>query len=156
MFRIVRRHDPVGGRGVGPNVRPCEHPHFVLDEKFSTVTCEKCGERLQPFDILLQHAEYWERMLRDRDAAYEAHERLLVEQMRRLIALKSVSAEERSALEAAVRRAAGWSNDDSPRTRQREFQDLVSRIRNNSRLRRQGLVQAADGSWARPTPAVMR
>lgn len=125
-FRIVRQHQSYQ---IGANVRPCEHRHVVLDERFSTVTCEKCGERLQAFDILLRSAEWWEELLRTRDNAARAEERLAVAEMRRLAALRYVSDDERAELEAAIARSHGWSRDDNPKTRRAEFGKLISRVR---------------------------
>lgn len=74
-----RSHDP------HPDIEPCSHPTYSLDDQWNTVHCAKCKERLDPYVILRSHAHYWERLVRARDEVDEGRKILRVEQLRAMI-----------------------------------------------------------------------
>src|SRR5690606_10949010 len=77
LFTIVRRGDTPP-----PNVRACPHPRYLLDEEWSTVTCGRCGERLDPFAVLLNYAVWWQRFDNHRAVVEQAERRLHIAELR--------------------------------------------------------------------------
>jgi hypothetical protein len=51
------------GRIVGELVYEgdCQHPHHVIDATLRRVTCEDCGEILDPIEVILEYAKFWQR-----------------------------------------------------------------------------------------------
>jgi hypothetical protein len=92
---------------IGPNVRPCEHRRFTLDEKWSTVTCQDCGERIDPFAALLYFCERWEDFERKRQQFIEARKRLYIASLQRLRKRVKLTPEERAEVDALLKRQ--WS-----------------------------------------------
>lgn len=68
-YRIVGRKDDKPG----PNVRACPHPHLVLDDRWNTVTCDKCGERLDAYAVLRNDAERLSELRFERAMTERAH-----------------------------------------------------------------------------------
>lgn len=85
LFRIIREYERQPSE---PS--ECDHPAFTLDEKWATVTCSKCNERLDPFAVLRNYANWWERIENRRQMYVETHKKLIVDELRRL--RRSVSA----------------------------------------------------------------
>jgi len=107
LFKILRREcDPSE-----PNVRPCEHARYTLDEKFATVTCGKCGEHVDPFSVLLRFAEWQEKWKRDMRAAQGAEQRLHIEELRRLRGLRATTQAEAAEINAALDKWA-WNTSE--------------------------------------------
>jgi hypothetical protein len=42
---------------VKPRNRRCDHPRLLVNDQAHTVKCEKCGEEIDPFWVLLQYAD---------------------------------------------------------------------------------------------------
>jgi hypothetical protein len=61
LFRVIGRRDRVSKEG-DENVRPCDHHGFILDRKWSTVTCEKCRQTISAFDAIMRYVEWCERL----------------------------------------------------------------------------------------------
>lgn len=85
-------------------VRPCDHPRFILDAKWNTVTCGKCKERLDPFAALLRYAEIQERLDLHRELHNQAAVRNYVAIIRREMRRVTITPEERAEAEAIIRR----------------------------------------------------
>jgi hypothetical protein len=118
-FRIIKHDFDV--QRAGPGVRPCSHGPFVLDEKWSTVTCGKCGQHVPPFNVLLRWAE-WDEMAKRRRMGFEdAEKRLHREELRRLSKLRVATDEHR----AEIAKALGWSS----KLTGQELGQLAKRIR---------------------------
>lgn len=124
VFRIVNRES----HNAGPNIRPCDHSEFVLDEKWATVTCGKCGERVDAFSALLVFAKWEERWRHQEQMAKEAEKRIHVAELRRLSRLRSVTPDEREEIERLLSRH--WSLD--PTT----LRDAYRKISRNARERK--------------------
>lgn len=59
----------------------CQHHKHEVDLKLRRVTCQDCGEILDPIEVILQYVDYWERSrihlekLAELDRAYRERER---------------------------------------------------------------------------------
>lgn len=93
------------GRGTTPppNVRPCEHHAVTLDEEMMTATCQKCGERVEPFAVLLRYAREFERHRNNWRTTQNAHRQLLVAELREMRERRALTSEERAEVEEAMR-----------------------------------------------------
>jgi hypothetical protein len=100
MFRRLlywERADRQRARGT------CKHPTFVIDDEARTLECGECGERVDPFDVVLQ----WERVeshFRQR-REWEAERKLreLRADLRALRDRKLVTPEEKNRIEQTLR-----------------------------------------------------
>ncbi|MBA2670572.1 MAG: hypothetical protein H0U67_09390 [Gemmatimonadetes bacterium] len=101
-FEIIRRD---GWRDPGAEVRPCEHAKFILDERWSTVTCGKCKERVDPFSAIMYYAEKYQEIRRRHDWMVEAEKSLHTAELKRLSRLRDATEEERY----EIARLTGWS-----------------------------------------------
>lgn len=90
VFRRVHTSDSVRRVEV-PNVRPCEHNHFVLDEKWRTVTCGRCQQQVDSFGLLVDYAD-WEDAWRLRQrSAEQAERRMILECLRSMSRTRAYS-----------------------------------------------------------------
>lgn len=126
LFRIIRHDDEV--RDAGPNVRPCDHRQFIVDAKFSTVTCGKCHTQVPPCAALIILIEHWDRVICDRQTAADAEKRAHVAELRRLGRLRCMTDEERAEIATAV---------NSYRLTHHDAALLASRFRKVESARRQ-------------------
>ena len=98
----------------------CQHSAFKLSEKWSAVTCGHCGERLDPFAVLMQYAAWWQTFDNRRMEAESAEKRMHEANLRRLKRLRYVTDEEREEIAAAL--------DDWPHPRLGELREMSRRI----------------------------
>lgn len=94
IFTIIR-----GGhryRESVKDVRPCDHPRFILDTKWATVTCAECKETLSAFACLLAYAEWWEQFKNRESFAEAAEKKLHVTELRRIAKLRALTDDERT------------------------------------------------------------
>lgn len=103
-FRIIQENQTWD---IGPNVRPCNHLHYALDDKWSTVTCEDCGERLTAYSVLRDYARWQEKYKAQAQLAEQAEKRMLVTNLRRLSRLRATTPDERKEIDGLLRRQ--WS-----------------------------------------------
>lgn len=90
VFQIKRR---TGYYGDGDT---CRHLRYFLNEEWSTVKCVECGERLDPFAVLMHHATWEVRMDNRRVEVERAEEWMLRESLRRLRRLVDTTDDERA------------------------------------------------------------
>lgn len=93
-FQIVSRLDV----RVDEKVRPCEHRSFIMDEKWKTVTCESCKERVDPFAVLLSFATWYKSIDHKRKIQEEAERSMLATEARALLKRRGLTPEETEAL----------------------------------------------------------
>jgi hypothetical protein len=139
-FRIIRR---IGGaRGeqheLGSDdagVRPCAHPRFILDERWSTVTCGECKQVVDAFSALMRYAEWSEQWRRDRGLAEAAEQRLQITVLRSLARKRCFTDEERRELNGAIQ-------NYRPHRTARELEVIVRKFEALERDRRSEKRQA--------------
>lgn len=106
--RIIQR----GMLSLGPrdaNVRPCNHPKLVLDDRYSTVTCEECGTKVDAFAALALFVDQWARYAAQARMLNHTHWRYLATVVRNELKKPRYTAADREAL----REATTWYNADS-------------------------------------------
>jgi hypothetical protein len=106
-FQIVERRTI----SVDPDVRPCEHRRFLLDEKWKTVTCEACKERVDPFAALMSFATWYKDLEHKRQMQEEAERNLHRAHARQVAARKGLTPEESAALEGGQERTPAATAD---------------------------------------------
>lgn len=116
-FKILRDHQR------DENIRPCDHRSFVLDEKWMTVTCGECGDRVDAFAALMKYADWWQKMESRRAQMEEAEKNMLRESLRRLSRLRAATEEERD----EIARVIGWAGDSKPVAELREVERRIDR-----------------------------
>lgn len=104
VFKIIR--DDYELSTAGPNVRPCAHGKFILDEKWATVTCGECHQHVDAFSALMHYAEWGKKWKRQRAFAEQAERSLQLAELRRLRNLRDCTPEDCKEIEAAIRD--GW------------------------------------------------
>lgn len=102
LFKILRHDYEV--QEAGPNVRPCPHPSFVLDQKWATVTCAECRERVDSFAALMRYAEWMERFKSRQAMAEDAEKRMHVAHLRALRRRRALTDEQRAEIDTALAR----------------------------------------------------
>ena len=122
VFEIVRKDR------TDEDVRPCEHSAFKLDERWGTVACGKCKERVDPFAALLRFAEWWEALEHRRRAVQDAEKRLLRVELQRLKRMRDTTPDEVAEIEAAMARY--WSTPVA------DLREIERRIRRAARERK--------------------
>lgn len=91
VFEIVGRDQTWTSR---PEVRPCDHPGFILDAKWASVTCNACGERLDPFAVLMMSAEWSKRLEDQRQELEYAEKRVHLATLQKLSLDPDITGEE--------------------------------------------------------------
>jgi hypothetical protein len=127
LFRVVRREARMQWEEDAAGVRPCDHPNYILDEKWQSVTCGECRERLDAFAVLLTHAEYTIRMKHERQRAEYAERDLQVAELRRLSRLRSLTPDESAEIEKALVRSRFIGGDSLSLSELREISHRVRR-----------------------------
>lgn len=127
VFRIIDRND----RPLRREVRACEHGEFEIDERWTRIHCGRCGAEVEPFDVLLRYAEWYEHVCRERDRLQQARVRLERAELQRLKRMRHVSPKERKEIETVLRR--GYSMDQLE-----ELEELRRRIDDERRRRKYG------------------
>jgi hypothetical protein len=94
-FQIVSRLDV----RVDADVRPCEHRKFILDEKWKTVTCEACKDRVDPFAALLSFATWYKQLEHKRQMQEHAEANLLRQTAAALRRRRGLTDEEKADLD---------------------------------------------------------
>jgi len=102
LFKIIRDHERPPEK-----IRPCDHPNFVLDQKWATITCGECGQKLDPFSVMMCYAEWWNEMQRHSSHMKEAEKQLHIAELRRLRKLRDTTPDEVAEIEKAM--ADRWS-----------------------------------------------
>jgi hypothetical protein len=102
VFAILRRerNDFAYLHQTEEEIAPCKHDTgtFVLNEKWSTISCSVCKEKLDPFCVLMRHAEWGERLESQRKEIVQAERNRWTEELRRLRTLRGITPEESRAL----------------------------------------------------------
>lgn len=98
-FTIVGRRS---GEAPPANVRPCPHPRFILDDEWNTVTCGKCGERLDPYAALRSYADWWSEFEFRRTMAESASKDLYADLLRQLARRRGATEAEREEIRELV------------------------------------------------------
>lgn len=127
VFKINRRS------GYYQKADECQHRVYVLDEDWSTVTCDACGEKLDPFAVLMHHAVWEERMDGRRHEIERAEEWMLKESLRRLRRLVDTTDEERAEVIALL---------DDWRTKAEDMREPANRIEAAVRARKNAKAAA--------------
>lgn len=102
-FEIIRRD----GYQSFTNPRPCEHGKFILDEKWASVTCGKCKERIDPFAALMHYAANFQAIERRHVQMVEAEKSNHFSELKRLSRLRDATEDERD----EIAKLTGWSFD---------------------------------------------
>jgi hypothetical protein len=102
LFRRIR-HDYEAGTEVGKIARPCDHGAFLLDEKWSSVTCGKCNVVVPAFDALMTLVAHWDRLKADAAQRERATADLNRAELRRLERLRCFDDAERAEITKAIR-----------------------------------------------------
>ncbi len=118
-FEIIRRDE--SWKQPPENVRACQHGKFILDEKWATVACGRCGEKVDAFSALMYYAQNHEAINRHYDRMVAAETALHKEELKRLSRLRDATEEHRQ----EIGRLTGWSF----RGGVNELRDAVRRIR---------------------------
>lgn len=144
IFRIIRKYSNPDAASIelgheDAGVRPCAHPSFILDERWATVTCAECKERVDAFSALIRYAEWWEQF-QHRRAMHEQAERSLHHTRLRTLARHRCfsDAEQAEMLDAT----------QSGRLGLPELRELVRRMEGLERERRWAKRQAAQAPHA--------
>lgn len=58
-FKRPLPHEEFKRKDVYDRMRGCQHRQKVLDDKLRIVTCDECGERMDPFETLNEHVQNW-------------------------------------------------------------------------------------------------
>ena len=104
-FEIIRR-DTSGWASPPPeSVRACQHGKFILDEQWATVTCGRCGEKVDPFSALMHYAQNYQAIERRHEQMVAAETGMHKEELKRLARLRDATDEDRREVE----RLTGWS-----------------------------------------------
>lgn len=128
-FKIIRNLGPDRERS------GCEHGRFVLDERWATVTCGQCNERVDPFAALMRFAEWWQELQRHRRSMEEAEKRLLGESLRRLRRLRDITDTEKQEVDAMLDH--WWqATTDAARSLERRVSAAISERKWEKRRRR--------------------
>lgn len=102
-LKIIRRsHSAKYEMPVDKAVRACQHGKFTLDEKWKTVTCGLCGDKVDPFSVLAYVACWREDFERQRELVTEAEKSLHIEELRRLRKLRGITVTEAKEIDAAL------------------------------------------------------
>jgi hypothetical protein len=132
------------GRGMTPpeNVRPCPHlPHYpvTLDEEYATVTCQRCGEKLSPFSVLLIYARGFERHVTAYRMARDAHRKVALALLRNVREMRNLLPTEVDTLDSAIReaeRASAWQPSmPDPSTWEKVARDVRHALRDRKSRR---------------------
>ena len=127
-FEIIRR---AGFKEPDADVRPCAHGKFILDEQWSTVTCGKCREKVDPFSALMYYALNYEATRREHQRLIEQEKSTRTEELRRLGRLRDASDDNR----AEIARLTGWGFNGTV-TELREAERRITREINDRRYAR--------------------
>jgi len=118
-------------RGFKVEPDTCSHLRYKLDEEWSKVTCAKCGEPLEAFDVLLRYSE-WEERMKNRQYSMETAERRMLatslRQMMKRVALKDhEKVKIRQTLDASTRYGSkGYvTTTESLRKLEKEYGDML-------------------------------
>lgn len=101
MWRVVRNEWEL--RDAPANTRPCPHEHITIDEKFQTVTCSKCNERIEPFVALKLITNWGDNIERHRISALQAERSLHRAELKRLRGLKACTSEQAREIDEMLR-----------------------------------------------------
>jgi hypothetical protein len=133
LFRVIRKRDNPEYQhhevpdAEAPDVRPCAHPRFILDERWMTVTCGECKAKIEPFAAIMVYADWWERHKQQAMMAQMAERRLYIAELRRLSRLRGLTDDERKEVRAAI---------DNYRLTTEEVRDLARRTEKTYNQRR--------------------
>ncbi|HET7322652.1 MAG TPA: hypothetical protein VFI96_09175 [Longimicrobiaceae bacterium] len=81
----------------------------MLDDKWNTVTCARCGEKLDPYAALRSYADWWSELELKQTMADRATKDLYAETLRKLARRRAATDEEREEIKNLV--AMKWSHD---------------------------------------------
>lgn len=119
-FEIIRR-EAMSWQQPPENVRACQHGKFILDEKWATVTCGRCGEKVDAFSALMYYALNHQATEQQYDRMVAAEISMHNEELKRLARLRDATEENRKEIE----RLTGWSFEGGVN----ELREASSRIR---------------------------
>jgi hypothetical protein len=102
LFRRIR-HDYEAGTETGKVARPCDHGAFLLDEKWSSVTCGLCRKEVPAFDALMTLVAHWDRLKSDAAHRERATADLHRAELRRLARLRIFDDAERAEIAKAIK-----------------------------------------------------
>lgn len=138
-----------------PDVRPCEHSRFILDEEWATVTCGTCREKVDPFAALLWYARIYEsRIKHEFQRVQEAEKNLHAEELRRLSKLRDASEDERKEIADLLARRYERTLTEMRDTARRIGRAIADRKREQRGKRRQKQETAYQQAVARSRAAV--
>ena len=82
----------------------CDHKGgtYFLDEKWNTVRCSLCNQKLDPFCVLVRYAEWGSRLESKRRECEDAIRGRWIEELRRVRGLKGITEDERAAVTKAL------------------------------------------------------
>lgn len=128
LFTILRNDKP------WEPLPGCKHGAFQLNTQWLTVTCGECGEKVEPFAVIMAYAEWWEKMeARSRRLEWQ-HVDVLREQLRAIKDRVALNDADR----AEIRRARHYtSKDTTVENLTALLHRLTSKIRDAKTSRRQ-------------------
>jgi hypothetical protein len=141
FFEIIRR-DEDKWKAPPESVRACNHGPFVLDMKWSTVTCKKCEEKLDAFAVVAAFAEWEGEWRRIEGNAERARCQLWVDELRRLRKLRGATDEEVAEIERTLNQSHAMKSS--------ELVEIGDRVRNAISDRKHAQRQARRRPRAMP------
>ena len=90
----------------------CQHGPFILNDKWKVITCDTCGEKLDPYAVVSQYAEWWDRFASRKAGAEVAEKNMYVANLRRMRRLRSVTEEERDEMDGVLTSVWNAKRDD--------------------------------------------
>lgn len=79
-------------------VRPCEHPRFILDDEWKTVTCGECRQLVDAYSALRMYAKWYQRIRREHEDTQHAEWALLAADVRKMLKRRQFTDEERTSI----------------------------------------------------------
>ncbi len=131
LFRVIAR-GALSLIGDDKEIRPCEHPRFILDDGMLTVTCGECKQRVEPYAALRTYATWWIALERKRADAEHAEWSRLVQAIREMAKRRMFSDAERETI-----RRNSWAYGKGSLQEMRELHaELTKRIHRAKQARR--------------------